>query len=249
MAEAAAAAARGDYDAALGIWVDARATPAWRAPRPRSAAASSNGWGVERDPDLASKWLMLAAEAGDPLGQRLLGDFLFQRRGRRARPRHRRGAGIARAAKQGDADAQDMLSLDAARRRPSQARLRRGARVGREGRGAGHRRVHDPARPALSQRAGRRARRRRRRRVVAQGRRARTMPTGRRCWAPPTTSAPACRAIPSIALRLADARPRRRAASSPTASTMPCATACTPEQRREAERRAYLPLGDVEAAP
>ncbi len=25
--------------------------------------------------------------------------------------------------------------------------------------------------------------------------------------------------------------------------------ACTPEQRREAERRAYLPLGDVEAAP
>ena len=37
-----------------------------------------NGLGrAARDTDLASKWLMLSAKAGDPLGQRLLGDYLI----------------------------------------------------------------------------------------------------------------------------------------------------------------------------
>lgn len=36
-----------------------------------------SGWGVTRDVDLALKWLLPAAKAGDPLGQSLLADFYF----------------------------------------------------------------------------------------------------------------------------------------------------------------------------
>ena len=89
-----------------------------------------NGWGVARDTELASKWLMLAAKAGDPLGQRMLGDFYFNGEGG-APDRAIAAEWYARAAEAGRADAQDMLSLDADRRRPSQARLPGGARVGR----------------------------------------------------------------------------------------------------------------------
>ena len=68
-----------------------------------------NGWGVARDVDLALKWLLPAAKAGDPLGQSLLGDFYFN--GVDGPPqRSIAEEWYARAAKQGDAHAQDMLS-------------------------------------------------------------------------------------------------------------------------------------------
>ena len=63
----------------------------------------------------------------------------------------------ARAAQAGRAPRPGHAVLDPDRRRSSQARLRPSARMGAEGRRAGRRRVHDPARPALPQRAGRRA--------------------------------------------------------------------------------------------
>ena len=66
-------------------------------------------WGVERDTELALKWLTLAAKAGDVLGQRLLGDFYFN--GEHGTPnRSIAEEWYARAAKQGDPHAQDMLS-------------------------------------------------------------------------------------------------------------------------------------------
>ena len=68
-----------------------------------------NGWGVARDVDLALKWLLPAAKAGDPLGQSLLGGFYFN--GEDGPPqRSIAEEWYARAAKQGDAHAQDMLS-------------------------------------------------------------------------------------------------------------------------------------------
>ena len=77
MAEAAAAAARSDYDAALAIWVELCA-------RRRGARAGRDRPLLRRRPGASSatsssrrKWLKLAAKAGDPLGQRLLGDFYF----------------------------------------------------------------------------------------------------------------------------------------------------------------------------
>ena len=76
MVEAAAAAAQGDYETALGVWVvEAHAGNA------RAQAEIGRCFiyasGVERDPALALKWLTLAAKAGDPLGQSLLGDYYF----------------------------------------------------------------------------------------------------------------------------------------------------------------------------
>ena len=92
-----------------------------------------NGWASSATPTLASNWLTLAAKAGDPLGQRAARRLLFQRRGRRARPRIAE-EWYARAAKQGDAARAGHAELDAARRRPSQARLRARRALGAEGR-------------------------------------------------------------------------------------------------------------------
>ena len=130
-----------------------------------------------------------------PLGQRLLGDFYFN--GEDGTPdRAIAEEWYARAARQGEPHAQDMLSwilTDGDHRKPDYKQARAWALKAAE---QGVRRVHDAPRPALPQRAGRRARRRGRRAVVAQGRRCSAMPTGRRCWAPPIIWAPACRATP-----------------------------------------------------
>ncbi|MDI7860355.1 sel1 repeat family protein [Rhizobiaceae bacterium n13] len=109
MAEALAAAQAGDYDTALGIW-----EPLARAGNGRAqnniGACFAEGLGVPADRGLALKWLRLAAEAGDPVGERNYAAF------------HMQGLtgmdadyGIAaeyyqRAAEKGDAPAQDMLS-------------------------------------------------------------------------------------------------------------------------------------------
>jgi uncharacterized protein len=76
MAEAAAAVSERDYETALGIWVGIAQAGESRA-QAEIGRCFVNGWGVPRDVDLAAKWLTLAAKAGDPLGQRLLGDFHF----------------------------------------------------------------------------------------------------------------------------------------------------------------------------
>lgn len=109
MAEAHAAATAGDYETALSIW-----EPLARAGVARACnnigACFAEGLGVPRDHRLALKWLTLAAEAGDPVGERNYAAFHMQgMEGKDA------DYGIAaeyyrRAAEKGDAPAQDMLS-------------------------------------------------------------------------------------------------------------------------------------------
>ncbi len=84
--------------------------------------------GARRDSDkeLALRWLMLAAKAGNALGQRLLGDF-FLHGDHGKRDRAIAEEWYARAANQGDATAQDMLSsilTDAAHRKPDYEQAR-----------------------------------------------------------------------------------------------------------------------------
>ena len=69
----------------------ARSPSGSRSPMPGVARAQNNigacfadGFGVERDPTLAVRWLTLAAEAGDAVAQRNLATLLLQGRGRRA---------------------------------------------------------------------------------------------------------------------------------------------------------------------
>src|SRR5262245_5137604 len=76
MAEAAAAAAREDWDGALAVWVGCAHAGNARA-QAEIGCCFVYGWGVPRDTDLALEWLLLAAKAGDPLGQGLLGGFYF----------------------------------------------------------------------------------------------------------------------------------------------------------------------------
>src|ERR1700742_3882817 len=73
---AAGAAAGGDFEGALSIWVELGHAGVARA-QAEIGRCFVNGWGVERDIELARKWLKLAANSGDPLGQRVLGDFYF----------------------------------------------------------------------------------------------------------------------------------------------------------------------------
>ena len=112
MAQAYDAADHGDYEKALSIW-----TPLAHAGVARAAnnigACFSEGLGVPRDMKLAERWLTVAAEAGDPVGQRNLASLYFKGEGE--------GEGVAQdnaralalyraAAEQGDGPAQDMLS-------------------------------------------------------------------------------------------------------------------------------------------
>jgi L-seryl-tRNA selenium transferase/selenocysteine synthase-like protein len=166
MAEAAAAAAREDWEGALAIWVTHAHTGVARA-QAEIGRCFVNGWGAARDTGLADRWLMLWAQAGDALGQSLLGDFHFNGEAP-AQSRHRRGmvrAGRApgRRARPGHA------VVDAGRRRPPRARLRAGDGMGAQGRRAGRGRVHDAHRPPPQQCDGRGARRGHRRALVAQG--------------------------------------------------------------------------------
>lgn len=108
MTEAEAAAARGDYAAALAIW-NSQAHAGIARAQAEIGHCFVNALGVERNIGLAQQWLTLAAKAGDPLGQRLLADFYFN--GEDGAPdRAIAEEWYARAARQGEPFAQDMLS-------------------------------------------------------------------------------------------------------------------------------------------
>jgi TPR repeat protein len=108
MAEARAAAEAGDYAGALALWEPLAHAGVARAQN-NIGACFSEGLGVERDHDLALRWLSLAAEGGDPVGQRNLATAYF--RGLGVASDGARAAELYRlAAEQGDGPAQDMLS-------------------------------------------------------------------------------------------------------------------------------------------
>ncbi len=108
LAEAKALAERGEFEAALAIWGPLAHKGVARAAN-NVGACFSGGLGVTRNLELAARWLTIAAEAGDPAGQRNLATAFFQ------------GHGVEQnfqvalrwyraAAEAGDAAAQDMLS-------------------------------------------------------------------------------------------------------------------------------------------
>ncbi|MGF6174823.1 tetratricopeptide repeat protein [Ensifer sp. 4252] len=109
MTQALTAARNGDYETALRLWGPLAQSGVARAQN-NIGACFAEGFGVPQDRELAAKWLRLAAEAGDPVGERNYAAF------------HMQGVdgangdyGIAadyyrRAAEKGDAPAQDMLS-------------------------------------------------------------------------------------------------------------------------------------------
>ena len=108
MATALEAARRGDHATALAIWEPLAHAGVARAQN-NIGACFAEGLGVERDPGLAFRWLTLAAEGNDPVGQRNLASLYF--RGEGVEQDYRRAAELyRRAAEQGDAPAQDMLS-------------------------------------------------------------------------------------------------------------------------------------------
>src|SRR5215475_3868991 len=74
MAAAYEAASRKDYAAALEIW-GPLAHGGFARAQNNVAACFAEGLGVDRDPVLALRWLKLAAEGGDPVGQRNLAAF------------------------------------------------------------------------------------------------------------------------------------------------------------------------------
>src|ERR1700683_3960229 len=77
MAEAHAAAARGDYPAALAIWGPLAHAGVGRAQN-NIGACFAEGLGVERDHGLALQWLPLAAGGGDTVGRRKLAASFFR---------------------------------------------------------------------------------------------------------------------------------------------------------------------------
>src|SRR5438874_4010636 len=108
MSEALEAARQGDHAVALSIWEPLAHQGVARAQN-NSGACFAEGLGVERDADMAFRWLALAAEAGDPAGQRNLASLYF--RGEGVQQDFRRAAELYRAAAEtGDGPAQDMLS-------------------------------------------------------------------------------------------------------------------------------------------
>jgi TPR repeat protein len=108
MAEAAAAVAREDYAAALAIW-NTQAHAGNARAKAEIGRCFVNAYGVERNVGLAREWLTQSAKAGDPLGQKLLADFYFN--GEDGTPdRAIAEEWYARAARQGEPFAQDMLS-------------------------------------------------------------------------------------------------------------------------------------------
>jgi len=106
MATALSCAKAGDYATALAIWEPLAQAGNARAQN-NIGACFAEGLGVTMDRNLARRWLQLAAEAGDPVGQRNYAAL------------HMRDADAdidiaadfyRRAAEQGDAPSQDMLS-------------------------------------------------------------------------------------------------------------------------------------------
>ena len=108
MAAAFEAANRNDYAAALELWTPLAHAGVARAQN-NIGACFAEGLGVERDGELAVKWLTIAAENRDPVGQRNLAAAYFKGEG--VTQDYARAAQLYRAAAdQGDAPAQDMLS-------------------------------------------------------------------------------------------------------------------------------------------
>ena len=81
LAEALAASQAGDYATALALWEPLAQAGVARAQN-NIGACFSEGLGVARDPALALQWLSLAAEGGDPVGQRNLATAYFKGLGR-----------------------------------------------------------------------------------------------------------------------------------------------------------------------
>lgn len=108
MAEAAAAVERCDHAAALAIWGPLAHAGFSRAQN-NIGACFAEGYGVDRDPALALRWLTLSAEGSDPVGQRNLAALHFKGDG--VEQNDDEALRLYRlAAEQGDAPAQDMLS-------------------------------------------------------------------------------------------------------------------------------------------
>jgi TPR repeat protein len=128
LADAEAAAARGDTETALEIWSRLAHAGSVRA-QAEIGRSFVEARGVERNPELAEKWLTLSAQGNDPLGQRLLADFHFN--GEKGAPnRSIAEEWYARAARQGESYAQDMLSwmlTESDHRKPDYAEARQWA--------------------------------------------------------------------------------------------------------------------------
>src|ERR1700683_2909272 len=80
MAQAHAAAGRGDYPAALAIWGPLAHAGVGRAQN-NIGACFAEGLGVDRDHRLALRWLTLAAETGDTVARRNLAALYFKGEG------------------------------------------------------------------------------------------------------------------------------------------------------------------------
>lgn len=108
MAAAFAAASKGDHEAALAIWGPLAHAGVGRAQN-NIGACFAEGLGVDKDPALALRWLSLAAESKDPVGERNLAALYFKGEG--VEQDYARAAQLYRAASEaGDGPAQDMLS-------------------------------------------------------------------------------------------------------------------------------------------
>ncbi len=108
LAEALTLASAGEYKAALAIWGPLAHRGVARAAN-NVGACFLDGLGVEPDPARAAAWLKVAAEGGDPSGQRNFATALFRGVGGQQDP----AAALSwyrKAADSGDAPAQDMLS-------------------------------------------------------------------------------------------------------------------------------------------
>ncbi|RDJ03921.1 tetratricopeptide repeat protein [Rhizobium grahamii] len=106
MAVALSCAKAGDYAAALAIW-EPLAQAGFSRAQNNIGACFAEGLGVTVDLNLARRWLQLAAEAGDPVGQRNYAALHM----READADFEIAADFyRRAAEQGDAPSQDMLS-------------------------------------------------------------------------------------------------------------------------------------------
>lgn len=109
MDKALAAAKAGDYATALALWEPLAQAGVSRAQN-NIGACFAEGLGVPVDRPLALKWLTLAAEAGDPVGQRNCAAFHMQGTNGSDADYARAADYYRRAAEQDDAVSQDMLS-------------------------------------------------------------------------------------------------------------------------------------------
>ena len=221
--------------------------PAWPGRRAISAPASPKVLGVAPDGALALRWLTLAAEAGDAVGQRNLATLYFKGERRRAGLRPRRPRCTARRPSKATPNPRTCCpgcwwKASCCRRITNEAR-RWALAAAEQGVATAMTRLgmlyhnalgvaRDPAAAAH---------------WWAQGGGIAAMPTARRCWAPPIHlgAGVARDAVAALAWLLR----AQHGGSELAAPFLPAArAACTPDQRREAEQRAGLPLSAEGAA-